>query len=101
MGALYILNTVTTCEKVVEVEVSLGTEKRSLIRFEQDSDCGKTLSLRECHFGADHLQRLAEILKSCAAQLVNLSLSCNTMQREGLLALQNSLTTLSSLHTLE
>ncbi|XP_045553127.1 protein NLRC5 isoform X3 [Salmo salar] len=101
VGALYILNTVTTCEKVVEVEVSLGTEKRSLIRFEQDSDCGKTLSLRECHFGADHLQRLAEILKSCAAQLVKLRLSCNTMQREGLLALQNSLTTLSSLHTLD
>ncbi|KAK6320257.1 hypothetical protein J4Q44_G00093640 [Coregonus suidteri] len=101
MGALYLLNTVTTCEKVVEVEVSLGTEERSLIRFEQDSDCGKTLSLRECHFGADHLQRLAEILKSCAAQLVKLRLSCNTMQREGLLALQNSLTTLSSLHTLD
>ncbi|XP_041745931.2 protein NLRC5 isoform X3 [Coregonus clupeaformis] len=101
MGALYLLNTVTTCEKVVEVEVSLGTEERSLIRFEQDSDCGKTLSLRECHFGDDHLQRLAEILKSCAAQLVKLRLSCNTMQREGLLALQNSLTTLSSLHTLD
>ncbi|CAB1313873.1 unnamed protein product, partial [Coregonus sp. 'balchen'] len=55
MGALYLLNTVTTCEKVVEVEVSL----------------------RECHFGADHLQRLAEILKSCAAQLVKLSIRNN------------------------
>ncbi|XP_071273079.1 protein NLRC5 isoform X2 [Salvelinus alpinus] len=101
MGALYLVNTVTTCEKVAAVEVSLGTDERSLIRFEQDSDCGKTLSLRECHFGADHLQRLAEILTRCAAQLVKLRLSCNTLQREGLLALQNSLTTLSSLRTLE
>ncbi|KAK6318306.1 hypothetical protein J4Q44_G00115970 [Coregonus suidteri] len=77
MGALYLVNTVTTCEKVAAVEVSLGTEERSLIRFEQDIDCGKTLSLRECHFGADHLQRLAEILTCCAAQLVKLRIRNN------------------------
>ncbi|XP_036810271.1 NLR family, CARD domain containing 5 isoform X7 [Oncorhynchus mykiss] len=77
MGALYLVNTVMTCEKVAAVEVSLGTEERSVIRFEQDSDCGKTLSLRECHFGADHLQRLAEILTRCAAQLVKLRIRNN------------------------
>ncbi|XP_031657729.1 protein NLRC5 isoform X2 [Oncorhynchus kisutch] len=77
MGALYLVNSVMTCEKVAAVEVSLGTEERSLIRFEQDSDCGKTLSLRECHFGADHLQRLAEILTRCAAQLVKLRIRNN------------------------
>nr|XP_046208107.1 NLR family, CARD domain containing 5 isoform X2 [Oncorhynchus gorbuscha] len=77
MGALYLVNTVTTCEKVAAVEVSLGTEERSLIRFEQESDCGKTLSLRECNFGADHLQRLAEILTRCAAQLVKLRIRNN------------------------
>uniref|UniRef100_A0A8C7R6I4 NLR family CARD domain containing 5 n=1 Tax=Oncorhynchus mykiss TaxID=8022 RepID=A0A8C7R6I4_ONCMY len=47
MGALYLVNTVMTCEKVAAVEVSLGTEERSVIRFEQDSDCGKTLSIEE------------------------------------------------------
>ncbi|XP_042157438.1 NLR family, CARD domain containing 5 isoform X2 [Oncorhynchus tshawytscha] len=77
MGALYLVNTVMTFEKVAAIEVSLGTEERSLIRFEQDSDCGKTLSLRECHFGADHLQRLAEILTRCAAQLVKLRIRNN------------------------
>ncbi|KAL0968171.1 hypothetical protein UPYG_G00263310 [Umbra pygmaea] len=76
MGALYLVDTVTTCEKVVAVEVSLGTEERSVIRFEQQSDFGKSLSLRECNFGRDHLQRLTDILKRCAAHLVKLS-SCN------------------------
>uniref|UniRef100_A0A8C8D4C3 NACHT domain-containing protein n=1 Tax=Oncorhynchus tshawytscha TaxID=74940 RepID=A0A8C8D4C3_ONCTS len=47
MGALYLVNTVMTFEKVAAIEVSLGTEERSLIRFEQDSDCGKTLSIEE------------------------------------------------------
>ncbi|XP_010882281.2 protein NLRC5 isoform X1 [Esox lucius] len=82
MGALYLVNTVTTCEKVVSVEVSLGTEERSLIRFEQQSDSGKTLSLRECHFGTDHLQRLADILTRCAAHLVKLSLINNGLSVE-------------------
>lgn len=39
---------------------------------------------------------LGNTVFSCVCRL-----SCNTMQREGLLALQNSLTALSSLHTLE
>ncbi|KAJ8004275.1 hypothetical protein DPEC_G00157120 [Dallia pectoralis] len=43
MGVLCLVNTVMTCEKVVSVEVSLGTEERSRICFKEQSDPRKTL----------------------------------------------------------
>ncbi|KAJ8003172.1 hypothetical protein DPEC_G00166630 [Dallia pectoralis] len=82
MGVLYLVNTVMTCEKVVSVEVSLGTEERSLICFKEQSDPRKTLSLRECHFGTDQLQGLADILTRSAAYLVKLSLINNGLSVE-------------------
>ncbi|XP_045544141.1 protein NLRC5 isoform X3 [Salmo salar] len=63
MGVLYLVNTVTTCEKVAAVEVSLGTEERSLIRFEQDSDCGKTLRIRNNGLSVQVIEDLVKQLR--------------------------------------
>uniref|UniRef100_A0A8C1GWG1 Protein NLRC5-like n=1 Tax=Cyprinus carpio TaxID=7962 RepID=A0A8C1GWG1_CYPCA len=43
VGALHLVNSMNTCEKVVAVEVSLGVEDQSLIKFVQEHVNGKTL----------------------------------------------------------
>ncbi|KAI1890015.1 hypothetical protein AGOR_G00168850 [Albula goreensis] len=98
-GVLSLVNSITVCKRVVAVEASLGIEKTSLIRFIEDNNDGKALSLRECDFGAIHLQKLADILQNCS-RLVRLDLCCNTLQNEGLKILQRSLTRLPSLQIL-
>ncbi|KAG7468685.1 hypothetical protein MATL_G00145610 [Megalops atlanticus] len=99
-GALYLVSSISVCERVVSVEVSLGTVDKSFIRFLQDEDDGKTLSLRECRFGMEHLQKLADILQECPL-LVKLELCSNTLRNEGLQMLQRHLTRLASLRTLD
>ncbi|XP_030646427.1 protein NLRC5 [Chanos chanos] len=100
MGALYLVNSVSTCEKVVAVEVSLGSEDKSLIRFVQESVTSKTLSLRECRFETTHFQKLIEILSQCP-KLIKLELSSNESQNEDTLYLLSGLAKLSSVQTLE
>ncbi|KAA0715019.1 Protein NLRC5 [Triplophysa tibetana] len=65
LGALHLVNSMNTCEKVVAVEVSLGVEDQSLILFVQEHVNGKTLRLKECSFEVNHLEKLVEILKRC------------------------------------
>ncbi|XP_036400059.1 NLR family, CARD domain containing 5 [Megalops cyprinoides] len=80
-GALYLVSSISVCERVVSVEVSLGTVEKSFIRFLEDEDNGKTLSLRECHFGVEHLQKLADILQDCPL-LVKLEISNNGLSAD-------------------
>ncbi|XP_035275241.1 protein NLRC5 [Anguilla anguilla] len=98
-GALCLANSITVCKRVMAVEVSLGLEMKSLIRFIQDNDSGKALSLRECCFGTSHLQKLADILQNCP-HLHRLELCCNTLPNEGFQILQRALSGLPSLQLL-
>ncbi|XP_031420750.2 NLR family, CARD domain containing 5 [Clupea harengus] len=98
-GALHLVNSINTCERVVAVAVSLGAEEKCLIRFMQESVQEKSLSLRECNFRAEHLQKLMDILCKCH-KLVKLELLCNTLH-SGSLSILNNLAQLSSLQSLE
>ncbi|XP_076123431.1 protein NLRC5 [Alosa pseudoharengus] len=98
-GALHLANSISTCEKVATVNVSLGDEEKSLIRFMQESAQEKSLSLRECHFRPEDLQKLVEILCRCP-KLVNLELSYNTLHNESLSILKR-LAQLCALQNLE
>ncbi|KAJ8271909.1 hypothetical protein COCON_G00107680 [Conger conger] len=98
-GALCLVNSIAVCKRIMAVEVSLGMEMKSLIRFIQDSNSGKALSLRECCFGTAHLQKLADILKNCP-RLDRLELCCNTLQNDGVQILQRALSRLPSLQLL-
>ncbi|XP_051953783.1 protein NLRC5-like [Xyrauchen texanus] len=100
VGALHLVNSMNTCEKVVAVEVSLGVEDQSLIQFVHKHVSGKTLRLRECSFEANHLQKLVEILNRCPS-LLTLELSSNSLQNQGLFPLLNSLAKLSSIQTVK
>ncbi|XP_034760303.2 protein NLRC5-like isoform X1 [Acipenser ruthenus] len=127
VGVLYLVDSMSICNRVVEVEVCLGTEEKSLIRFMQgeersgsvrsilQGDCASVservkagpcaavprhISLKECSFGPEHLVKLAAILER-SPNLVTLDLSYNTLQKEGLPALQNALANLKSLRSLQ
>ncbi|XP_049339557.1 NLR family, CARD domain containing 5 [Astyanax mexicanus] len=100
LGALYVVNSLKICEKVVAVEVSLGAEEKALIRFGQENGTGKTLSLKECSFESDHWHRLLEILSSCKSQ-VKLQLSSSALDNQSQQFLLSKLAKLSSVQTLE
>ncbi|XP_051580190.1 protein NLRC5-like isoform X3 [Myxocyprinus asiaticus] len=100
VGALHLVNSMNTCEKVVSVEVSLGVEDQSLIQFVQKHVNGKTIRLRECSFEANHLQKLVEILNRCP-RLLTLELSSSSLHNQGLFSLLNSLAKLSSIQTVK
>ncbi|XP_066569605.1 protein NLRC5 isoform X2 [Amia ocellicauda] len=123
LGVLYLVNSMSVCQRVVEIEVCLGTEEKSLIRFMQDEDehqgvrsivqdshsvyetkahctIARRISLRECSFTKEHLAKLADILDKCA-QLVKLEMCDNTLHSEGLQTLKNTLARLGSLQRLE
>ncbi|ROL43311.1 Protein NLRC5 [Anabarilius grahami] len=72
VGALDLVNSMNTCEKVVAVEVSLGVEDQSLIHFVQEHVNGKTLRLFS-----------------------------NSLQSQGLYFLLDSLAKLSTIHTVK
>ncbi|XP_041124796.1 NLR family, CARD domain containing 5 isoform X2 [Polyodon spathula] len=126
VGVLYLVDSMSICSRVVEVEVCLGTEEKSLIRFIQGEErigavrsilqgdgpsvservkagpCAavpRHISLKECSFGLEHLVKLAGILER-SPNLVTLDLSYNTLEKEGLPALQNALANLKSLRSL-
>ncbi|KAK7152039.1 hypothetical protein R3I94_008393 [Phoxinus phoxinus] len=98
VGALDLVNSMNTCEKVVAVEVSLGVEDQSLINFVQEHVNGKTLRLRECSFDVIHLKKLVEILNKCP-RLLTLELSSYSLQSQGFLL--DSLAELSTIHTVK
>ncbi|XP_051725489.1 NLR family, CARD domain containing 5 isoform X1 [Ctenopharyngodon idella] len=100
VGALDLVNSMNTCEKVVAVEVSLGVEDQSLIHFVQEHVNGKTLRLRECSFEGIHLKKLVEILNRCP-RLLTLELFSNSLQSQGLYFLLDSLAELSTIHTVK
>ncbi|KAL7871202.1 hypothetical protein SRHO_G00086990 [Serrasalmus rhombeus] len=100
LGALYLVNSLNSCEKVVAVEVSLGAEERVLIRFGQENITGKMLSLRECDFEMDHWKNLLEILNRCPSEL-KLEFSSNVLNNQSLNFLLNNLAKLSSVRTLD
>ncbi|XP_052438933.1 NLR family, CARD domain containing 5 [Carassius gibelio] len=100
VGALHLVNSMNTCEKVVSVEVSLGVEDQSLIKFVQEHVNGKTLRLRECSFEVIHLKKLVEIVNRCP-RLLTLELSSNSLQSQGLCSLLDSLVELSTIQTVK
>nr|AFN73234.1 NLRC5d protein [Danio rerio] len=99
IGALHLINSMNTCEKVVAVEVSLGVEDQSLIQFVQEHANGKTLRLRECSFELAHLKMLVKILTKCP-RLLSLELSSNSLNSQGLFSLLDSLAELPTIQTL-
>uniref|UniRef100_A0A8C1XKE8 NLR family CARD domain containing 5 n=1 Tax=Cyprinus carpio TaxID=7962 RepID=A0A8C1XKE8_CYPCA len=100
VGALHLVNSMNTCEKVVAVEVSLGVEDQSLIKFVQEHVNGKTLRLRECSFEVIHLKKLVEIMNRCP-RLLTLELSSNSLHSQGLWSLLDSLVELSTIQTVK
>uniref|UniRef100_A0A672NNP9 NACHT domain-containing protein n=1 Tax=Sinocyclocheilus grahami TaxID=75366 RepID=A0A672NNP9_SINGR len=100
VGALHLVNSMNTCEKVVAVEVSLGVEDQSLIKFVQEHVNGKTLRLRECSFEVIHLKKLVEIVNRCP-RLLTLELSSNSLHSQGLFSLLDSLVELSTIQTVK
>uniref|UniRef100_A0A3B4CG09 NACHT domain-containing protein n=1 Tax=Pygocentrus nattereri TaxID=42514 RepID=A0A3B4CG09_PYGNA len=100
LGALYLVNSLNSCEKVAAVDVSLGAEERVLIRFGQENITGKMLSLRECDFEMDHWKNLLEILNKCPSEL-KLEFSSNVLNNQSLSFLLNNLAKLSSVRTLD
>ncbi|XP_067276519.1 NLR family, CARD domain containing 5 [Pseudorasbora parva] len=100
VGALDLVNSMNTCEKVVAVEVSLGVEDQSLIHFVQEHVNGKTLRLRDCSFEVIHLKKLVEILSRCP-RLLTLELSSNLLQSQGIYFLLDSLAELTTIHTVK
>ncbi|XP_043120722.1 NLR family, CARD domain containing 5 isoform X2 [Puntigrus tetrazona] len=99
-GALHLVNSMNTCEKVVAVEVSLGVEDQSLIKFVQEHVSDKTLRLRECSFEVIHLKKLVEIVNRCP-RLLTLELSSNSLHSQGLFSLLDSLVELSTIPTVK
>uniref|UniRef100_A0A8C1Q4J6 NLR family CARD domain containing 5 n=1 Tax=Cyprinus carpio TaxID=7962 RepID=A0A8C1Q4J6_CYPCA len=103
VGALHLVDSMNTCEKVIAVEVSLGVEDQSLIKFVQEHVNGKTLPrihVRECSFEVIHLKKLVEILNRCP-RLLTLELSSNSLHSQGLFSLLDSLVELSTIQTVK
>ncbi|XP_069037328.1 protein NLRC5 isoform X3 [Lepisosteus oculatus] len=120
VGALCLLSCMSLCERVLEVDVCLGAEQKSLLWFKREEENNKTfrreephsaactghsgtqrrISLRECCFQREHLARLAGVLDQCT-QLAKLEVSCNSLHSEGLQALTHTLARLASLRELE
>lgn len=78
-GLLEVASSLCTCDRVAAVEVSLGAEQRSLIRFGQDGDRDKILSVRDSSLEPEHLLRLTEIVSSCPS-LTQLQFKNNLIQ---------------------
>ncbi|XP_076849758.1 protein NLRC5 [Brachyhypopomus gauderio] len=99
-GALHLAASLSTCERVSVVEVSLGAEEKSLVRLVQENYTEKTLSLMECRFDVSHLQKLIHILRRCPGQL-RLKLASNILGSQGISYLLNNLPQVSTVQTLE
>ncbi|XP_042196447.1 NLR family, CARD domain containing 5 isoform X2 [Callorhinchus milii] len=109
-GVLYLVESLNTCRSVAEVEVSLASNGKFLIKFEKrhekrtcrdgseykaaqptsnwekegpDRDVCRRISLRDCSFKEEHLTKLSSIVE-CCSHLTELDLSCNKLGDRGL-----------------
>uniref|UniRef100_UPI00398EED01 protein NLRC5 isoform X1 n=2 Tax=Pristiophorus japonicus TaxID=55135 RepID=UPI00398EED01 len=81
-GVLYLMESLNTCKNVVEVEVSLASTGRSLIKFAKRCE-RKVCSVKECIFKGKDLFKFFSIVEQCS-HLTELNLTCNMMGDEGL-----------------
>ncbi|XP_043351163.1 protein NLRC5 isoform X9 [Dermochelys coriacea] len=96
-GVLYLINTLSTCRNVTEVQVSLCSKATSLIKFTREDEPRKILRLTECNFQPEHLPKLFSLLQKCTNLTAYISTNNNmtTKAVEDLLrALRKSLGTL-------
>ncbi|XP_030437185.1 protein NLRC5 isoform X7 [Gopherus evgoodei] len=64
-GVLHLINTLSTCRNVTEVQVSLCSKATSLIKFTREDEPRKILRLTECNFQTEHLPKLFSLLQKC------------------------------------
>ncbi|XP_050778718.1 protein NLRC5 isoform X7 [Gopherus flavomarginatus] len=64
-GVLHLINTLSTCRNVTEVQVSLCSKATSLIKFTREDEPRKILRLTECNFQPEHLPKLFSLLQKC------------------------------------
>ncbi|XP_067406051.1 protein NLRC5 [Emydura macquarii macquarii] len=96
-GVLHLINTLSTCSNISEVQVSLCSKATSLIKFTREDEPRKILRLTECNFQSEHLPKLFSLLQKCTNLTEYISTNNNMATRavEDLLrALRKSLGTL-------
>ncbi|NXI66283.1 NLRC5 protein, partial [Anseranas semipalmata] len=125
-GIYSLLKSINTCQKMVEVEVSL-CHKTAVLRFTEDREFAspppraeplyptedqqvreenqtptpsKKIRLTDCHFQASDLEKLCAILKECSS-ISELDLSNNSLGDEGLSQLFQFLPNLKMLKSLK
>ncbi|XP_067853876.1 NLR family, CARD domain containing 5 isoform X1 [Heptranchias perlo] len=81
-GVLYLVESLNTCKNVVEVEVSLASSGRSVIKFAKRCE-QKVCSVKDCNFKEEHLLKFFSIVERCT-HLTELNLACTLMGDEGL-----------------
>ncbi|XP_067905692.1 NLR family, CARD domain containing 5 isoform X1 [Heterodontus francisci] len=97
-GVLYLVESLNTCRNVVEVEVSLASNCRSLIKFVKR--CGKKVcNVKECRFKKEELVQFFSIIEQCT-HLTELNLACNMLGDEGLRNLTEVMANLKDLKEL-
>ncbi|GCC33448.1 hypothetical protein chiPu_0011917 [Chiloscyllium punctatum] len=97
-GVLYLVESLYTCSNVTEVEVSLASPGRSLIKFARRCE-KKVCSVKECKFKERELSKLFSIIEQCT-HLTELNLTRNMMGDEGLRSLVEVVTNLKDLKEL-
>ncbi|XP_041047169.1 NLR family, CARD domain containing 5 isoform X3 [Carcharodon carcharias] len=97
-AALYLVESLNTCSSVVEVEVSLSSHGRSLIKFAKRCE-NKVCSVKECRFKEEELLKFFSIIEWCS-HLTELNLAGNMMGDEGLRNLVEVVTNLKDLKEL-
>ncbi|XP_043563086.1 NLR family, CARD domain containing 5 isoform X2 [Chiloscyllium plagiosum] len=97
-GVLYLVESLYTCSNVTEVEVSLASPGRSLIKFARRCE-KKVCSVKECKFKERELFKLFSIIEQCT-HLTELNLTRNMMGDEGLRSLVEVVTNLKDLKEL-
>ncbi|XP_032139844.1 protein NLRC5 isoform X3 [Sapajus apella] len=85
-SALCLVETLSSCPRVREASVNLGSEQSFQIHFSKEDQAGKTLRLSECSFRPEHVSRLAAGL-SQSLQLTELMLTQCCLGQEQLTTL--------------
>ncbi|KAM6409014.1 protein NLRC5 [Rhynochetos jubatus] len=99
-GICSLLKSVNTCQKIMELQVSLCRET-AVLRFTEDRGFASlSLRLTESCFQARDLEKLCGVLKECS-RISELDLSNNYLEDEGLLQLFQCLPNLKMLSSLK
>ncbi|XP_078214385.1 protein NLRC5 isoform X14 [Callithrix jacchus] len=85
-SALCLVETLSSCPRVQEASVNLGSKQSFQIHFSKEDQAGKTLRLSECSFRPEHVSRLAAGL-SQSLQLMELMLTQCCLGQEQLTTL--------------